>query len=98
MEWSDEWDYEGMTFIRCIDCKKAMPLKFKENHKCKGTEEKQKEVGEFKKGTDMLNTVQQDVDLLNTIRQLLEDKLGRELEGEEHAWVSTIYIQRTKKM
>ena len=35
-EWSDTWDYHGETFIRhqVKGCDKAMPLKFKNNHKC----------------------------------------------------------------
>jgi len=95
MDWSDEWEYQGTTFVRCNACGKAMPVEFKEKHKCK---EKQKEVNEFKPATGSLSSIEQDIELFNTIRELLESKLGRQLEGEEHGWVSTIYIQRKRSM
>ena len=35
MKWSNEWEYQGTVFIRCMNCKKALPVQYKDNHKCK---------------------------------------------------------------
>jgi len=97
-EWSDTWEYEGTEFIRCKDCGKAMPTQFKGNHKCK-IEERQKEMTEFKPANNTKSTVEEDVNLLLKIAKQLAFDMGKdlkELEDGERAWVSTIFIQRTK--
>ena len=108
-EWSNTWEYPDknnpetiLTFIKCMGCKKSMLVKYKDNHKCPTEQpepptEKQQSVGEFKKASDRQPVlVEDDVELIYLIKQLIEGKPGRDLSGEEHAWVSTIFIQRKR--
>ena len=106
-EWSNTWEYPDkknpevmLTFIKCMACKKSMLVQYKDNHKCPAEQpEPPKPSNEYrdqKKMTAFKPMVADDVELFVSIKETLEKKLGRELKGEEHGWVSTIYIQRKR--
>ena len=108
-EWSKPWEYDDrenpgqkINFIKCMKCLKSMPEKFKGNHKCPTEQpEPSKPYNEYrdqKKMTAFKPLVADDVALFVDIFNELEKKLGRKLEGDEHGWVSTIFIQRKGRM
>jgi len=104
--WSDPWEFDDrenpgqkIMFVKCKDCNKSMPEKFKGNHKCRvDSPETPKDTNEFKPSTTD-SPVESDVKLLISIAKQLSFDLGKdikELVDGERAWVSTIFIQRKR--
>lgn len=88
-EWSDTWDYEGKTFIRCKKCGKAMPIEYKEKHTC-GSENK-----EFKKANTVKQTAK-DV-LAKSIRDAVEITKDYDFAKEDiRAFAITLFLHRMK--
>ena len=97
--WSEPWDYNGVTFIRCKDCGKIGPLQFKNTHKCKATETEYKKASETKPKNEQ-PTIEEDVGMLLDIAKKLAynlEKDVKELNDGERSWVSTIFIQRKQR-
>lgn len=96
--WADEWDYQGKKFTRCLDCKKAMPVEWKDKHSC-GT---QKEVKEFQSASEHQVTNR---DIIKTafnecLQDVLEatDKCPVEFTSEDiRTMINTLFMTRTRR-
>lgn len=97
--WSNEWKWaeKNQTWIKCLDCGKNMETKHMGTHKCKPEDMQNENASEPTQKTfqpaNEVSLLEKRLDMFIEIKKGLENRLGHELKGEEHAWASTIFIQ-----